>query len=156
MKNLILLFSIAIIGFGCAKKENNNPTPAVGQYAYINGQCVDQTNNVQVNPTLCTSNGYTYQNGVCIQTSTGQQVPPTYCQNTSSNGYTYQNGICIQTSTGQQVPPTYCQNQTGGQQCYGPYIYVQNGFSQQVQCAGANCRGYTLISQATNQQVYCQ
>jgi hypothetical protein len=132
MKKLILLFSLSLIAFSCAKKESNTATTQTSQYVYQNGACYDQTNQRYADPALCSNalnSGFTYVNGVCTQTTTGAQSPPGYCQN---------NGV------------------GGAQQCYGQYIYNQNGNYQQVQCAGANCRGYTLISQTTGQQVVCQ
>ena len=154
MKNLILLFSVALIGFSCAKKENGNNVNPVNQFAFVNNQCVNQTNGQPADPSLCNNinNGYTFQNGICIQTANGLQVQPSLCQNAGASAYS-----CIVTATGQPVPSSYCQSNTGyGQQCYGAYIYNQNGVSQQVQCAGANCRGYTLVSQTNGQQVTCQ
>ena len=135
MKNLILLFSLALISLSCAKKENNNNVP-VNQYVSMNGACFDQTNNIYVAQNLCS--------------------------NLANNGYTLQaNGICIQNTTGQQVPLQNCQSNTLGQQCIGQYYFFQaNTAPQLVTCsntnAGNNCRGFTLISQITGQQVICQ
>lgn len=155
MKKLILLFSLAVLGFSCAKKDNNNNTTPVYVFQQ-NGTCLDQTNNVIVAQNLCSNAGYTYNvNGQCIQTSTGQIVTPTLCQtNTLNNGtYTYANGGCYVTATGQQVPVTYCQ-QSGGQQCYGPYIYPGDG--RVYQCGTQyNCSGQTMTNAQTGQQVRC-
>lgn len=43
-----------------------------------------------------------------------------------------------------------------GQPCYGMYVSLASGTPQQGECYGSNCSGYTLISLATGQQVYCQ
>ncbi|MFZ3228677.1 MAG: hypothetical protein WA160_00605 [Pseudobdellovibrio sp.] len=130
MKTFVLLISLMVLGFGCAKKDD---TTAVA----MNGPCYDQA-----------TGRYTGQNTCAVGV------------NNTNNGYTYVNGNCVQTATNQIYPAQYCQQNTNGypqqqQQCYGSYIYIQNGYSQIVQCTGANCRGYTLTSQTTNQQVMC-
>ncbi len=135
MKKLILLLSMSVIAFSCAKKDdNNNRAPIVGSQQYVfqaNNQCYDQINNIPVNPTLC--------------------------QNAASSIYS-----CIVTATGQPAPLSSCQNQAGGfgggvaQQCYGAYTYNQGGTLTTVQCGiQVNCSGQVLISQQTNQQVRC-
>ncbi len=117
MKKLMLLISLAAIGFSCAKKDNNT-TPVY--YMNAMGQCVDQNNGgVYVSQQLCSNstNGYQFINGQCIQTTTGQSAPAQYCQNNGgfggSNGYQFINGQCIQTTTGQAAPAQYCQNNGG-------------------------------------------
>lgn len=129
MKKLMLFLSLTVIGFSCAKKDDNNTTTTtpVTQYTYVGNQCIDQTTGIAVNVQLC--------------------------QQAMNNQYS-----CVLTATGQVVPMANCQGQGNGmgQQCYGQYYYNQGGYQQVVTCAGANCRGYTLISQQTGQQVLCQ
>lgn len=115
--------------------------------------------------TAVVSTGYSYNTyGQCVQTSTGQIVTSTYCT-TANTGYSYNtSGQCIQTSTGQIVTTAYCQTgyattgygTTGYGTTYGQCVgyYYYNG--QLSYCNGYNCRGYTLISAQTGQQVTCQ
>ncbi len=157
MKKLMLIFSLVAIGFGCAKKDNNN-TPAVS-YQYDNiGRCVDQNSNI-VAVQLCQNaagNGYVYQNGQCVSTTTYQPAPQQYCQNMGgNNGYTYQNGQCVSTTTYQPAPQQYCQNMGGNTgymyqngQCVStttyqpaPPQYCQNGGGMGTGM-GQQCYGY--------------
>lgn len=173
MKKLALLFSLAaltIMGFSCAKKDNNNPTYQITAngcadqngslvsstycgYQYVNGQCV-QMSTYQPAPTqYCNSNG-AYGMYSCVQANTGATVPNQYCLNTGTTGFY----TCIQTSTRTPVQAYLCQqNATTGavlqQQCYGAYIYPANG--QTYQCGiYTNCSGATMMTQS-GQQVQC-
>lgn len=156
-RTLVLTFVASVALMSCSKNSSTGSTPAV-TYSYVNGICVNNSNQ-QVATTYCTSNnGYTYVNGVCIATATNQQVPTNYCSNTTANnGYVYQNGMCIQISTGQQVPTNYCQNTgsnngvSGAQQCYG---YFTNGY-QYGQCSGANCSGLVLQEVSSGRIIQC-
>lgn len=178
MKKLALLFSLAaltLLGFSCAKKDNNNTT---SYQLNVSGQCVDQNGNI-VAYSYCSSYGYGYSYntyGQCVQTSTGQIVAQNLCQNSGNGMYS-----CVQTTTGTQVPNQYClngsygyscvqtttrqavqsylcqQSTTGGgviqQQCYGAYRYTDG---QIYQCGiTVNCSGALMTSVNTGQQVQC-
>lgn len=131
---IVLGLSLILGIFGCAKNDNNNNNN--NRYTYVNGACYDSTTGAYVAANLCGgavsgyNSGYYMSNGSCISSTTGQAAPITYCQNGATSGY--------------------------GNQCYGQYIYTQSGAMQYVQCAGANCRGYTLVQPSTGTTVYCQ
>ena len=154
MKKLMLLLSLAAIGFSCAKKDNNTPQ-AVGYQLSANGSCVDQTNGQIVQPQLCQnagSNGYS-----CVLATNRQPVSSQLCATNSQ----YQQYICISTTSGQQVTNQLCLNGGGiggagyPQQCNGYYLYCAGGTQncQQVQC-GMDNTGRNVCS--NNQYIYMQ
>ena len=158
MKKLMLLLSLAAIGFSCAKKDNNTP-PAVGYQLQANGNCVDQTNGNIVQPQFCQnagSNGYS-----CVLASNRQPVSSQLC---ATNSQYQQNPqyICVLTAGGQQpVSNQLCFNGGGvggmAQTCVG-YYYYQNQ-PQPIQCGNDytgrnNCSGYPMTNQQ-GQQVQC-
>lgn len=152
MKKLALLFSLAaltLLGFSCAKKDNNTAT---SYQLNVSGQCVDQNGNI-VAYSYCGNSGYGTGLYSCVQTTTGTQVPAQYCLSGQTNLYT-----CVQTSTRQPVQSYLCQQSTIGggviqQQCYGAYRYTDG---QIYQCGiTVNCSGALMTSINTGQQVQC-
>lgn len=94
-------------------------------------------------------------NGQCFNNQ-GQQVAQNMCTSSYGiNGNHLINGQCYSASN-QVLPVQSCQGSYGASSvpCYGPYTYPQNGTSGI--CNGANCSGYTLVSQTTGQTVVCQ
>lgn len=157
MKNIFFALIFMALGFGCAKSKD---APVLThQYGLLGGGCYDYTTSAYVAASNCSATsttGYTLTNGLC-HNSAGQQVEPAFCTQTAT-GYYNSNGQCFSSANSQPVALTYCNNGTmnPGGQCIGSYIYNNFGNSQWVYCAGANCRGYTLIQVSTGQSVYCQ
>lgn len=175
MKKLALLFSLAaltVMGFSCAKKDNNNnPTyqmtingcadqngnlvsSSLCGYQYVNGQCV-QISTYQPAPTqYCNSGGVTGNSMYsCVQSQTGQTVPNQYCL-TGTFGYT-----CVQTANRMPVQSTLCSQTNGGiggvmqVQCTGQYagLYQYNGMTYQCGIT-TNCAGYLMTVVQTQMQ----
>lgn len=139
MKKTILLWApILLLAVGCAQtKSSDSSTTSTTTHSYglISGSCYDYTSSAYVTSTYCattttTSSYYYLANGYCYSSSTGQVVATSYCSSTTT------------TATANQ--------------CYGTYIYSYYGYMQMVTCAGANCRGYTLIESSTGRSVTCQ
>ncbi|MGE3758268.1 MAG: hypothetical protein AB7H97_10960 [Pseudobdellovibrionaceae bacterium] len=173
----LLGFAIVIAGaagfaIGCAGKKNKEVrttyTMIAGECYANSGQKVDSRSNCgyfmangycynnlgqSVAVTYCTSTGYYMNNGMCLNVN-GVQVNATNCSTGVPNaGYFTNNGVCYN-SQGTAVASTYCTNSNTNNQCVGNYYYL----GQVVNCGTHNsyCRGYTLISVATNQSQYCQ
>jgi hypothetical protein len=160
MKKLIILVigAVTLALSACNNnKSDNNDVNAATRYSYINGGCWDSTVNQFTQATFCTQSQYVWgANGTCYQAATNQPVQPALCS-TVNNGYYMSNGICYNPQA-QPVTTTLCSNNGSVVgQCVGPYIYTDaSGNRMPTTCAGANCRGYTLIEQATGRQVSCQ
>ena len=178
---------LAVVACGKNNDNNNNTNVAAIQHQIVNGQCLNsQANNQVVNMTFCQTTGvgqYQYVNNQCVLISSNQVVDPTYCQNTgygngygngygSGYGYGSNNGYYGGTGNGWGTLPygtgyagafgsNYYPSQYGGgayqgsQNCVGMF-YTYNGFTAQLrQCDGYSCRGLFLYSHQTRARVLC-
>jgi hypothetical protein len=149
----------------------NNCNNGLNNGYYMNGGYCYSPQGQVVSNVYCTQvanggmNGGYYMNGAYCYSPQGQVVSNVYCQNTNTmcnnglnNGGYYMNGAYCYSPQGQVVSNVYCTQGANGMglQCYGSYLYQSGYWSQMVQCAGANCRGYTLYDMNSRQTVNCQ
>lgn len=141
MKQLIKILGLTVFLFALANCNNKSSNDQATTYKWQNGLCYSnlnrQVDNSNCNGLINSNSNYYFANGQCIDRTTSYPVQPTLCQTTTGVG--------------------------GSQQCVGLYKYLQpmTGQIVDVMCGAYNpptswdCRGQTLISPQTNQQVTC-
>lgn len=153
---ILVLAVTAMVQIGCGKDSSNTAatnTAIPVTYHWSNGVCYSSTGPVVSNSYCSGTSGTTYftYNGTCYLGT--QATSSSYCTNLTSGYYPNpNNNICYAVTA---VANTYCSGSTSTTtSCVGIYyLYLPYRF-QTVNCSGANCSGYTLITQ-TGQMVTC-
>ena len=169
MKNLIfIVLCLAFASTACSKKKSaGGPAVAVNQYYLSDGTCYDRKTNVAVDDNKCDSVKFYFEGGQCFQDSDKTEVDITKCTALVDRYYII-DGACYDKTENQSVDDLKCNADVGNDggdnhsgntnsgTCIGNYVWDNYGTYEYIRCAGADCAGWTLFSEAKREWVNCR